>query len=155
MCSIRKYLKLLQTESNLFNHRQYAPVFFAGAFFYFDLQFCHNHHENHNPMLVLTYNFHLPSRYPHPTNIFICNRVITCFRIKKLWVKTRTPHIFNRTTTNSRIPRSRKNKNPAHCQPSYNKLTNSTVTEKIYIQPLQKCGVGIVQNLWLRGILLF
>ena len=36
---------------------------------------------------------------------------------------------------------------PAHCQPSYNKLTNSTVTEKIYIQPLQKCGVGIVQNL--------
>ena len=44
---------------------------------------------------------------------------------------------------------------PAHRQPSYNKLTSSTVREKIYLQPLQKCGVGIVQNLWFRGVLLF
>ena len=38
-------------------------------------------------MLVLTYNFHLPSRYPHPTNIFICNRVITRLRIKNCELK--------------------------------------------------------------------
>mgnify|MGYP006916515620 FL=1 len=65
--------------------------------------------------------------------------------------KIRTLHTYNRATTNLRITRSRKKQEPAHRQPSYNKLTNSTVREKIYIQPLQKCGVGIVRNLRLRG----
>jgi len=33
------------------------PPCFLRGLFCFDLQFCHNHHGNHNPMLVLTYNF--------------------------------------------------------------------------------------------------
>jgi len=74
--------------------------------FCFDLQFCRCPLGNHNPMLVLTHNFHLPSRYTHPTNIFICNRVITCFRIKKLWVKTRTLHTANRASPTPQIPPS-------------------------------------------------
>ena len=68
--------------------------------------------------------------------------------------KTRTLHTVNRATTNLRIPRLRKNKKQAHLQPSYNKLTNSTIVKES-IFSLQKGGVGIVQNLWLRGTLLF
>ena len=38
----------------------------------------------------LTYNFHLPSMFLHPTIFFTYNRSVTGFQTEKLWVKTKS-----------------------------------------------------------------
>ena len=118
-------------------------------------------------MLVLTYNF--ATAITETTTLKLCTlsttfQLVSSFQNCELkqeprtlstelqqthefhgYGKTRTLHTVNRAATNSRIPRSRKKQEPAHCQPSFANPSNSTIVKESIFSH-QQGWIGIVQK---------
>ena len=100
----------------------------------FDSQFCRCHHGNHNPMLVLTYNF--ATALTETTTLNLCTLATILLLVSSFQNCELKQEVSTLTTELQQT-------NEFHGH------------GKIYLQPLQKCGVRIVRICGFGGYFCF